>query len=577
MEATRSGATEQEDGDRTELLLYLCEMFTNIPIEVVGAKVSEVMASGVGKARALEILVTSCVELTEKHDGKNSSEPTEEKARNSPSAPEESEMFEMVSLVPVSQETLEEPENQGFQHDADLKVDGRPGQPMEDKAEEAEAEEAEEEQQHREAKTKAGDAKTGSNDPNEMQIECQQQQQQEEKKGSEASDGPKSRLDTMVAIVVEMNSARSSSESAWKLLIHIAEKVVSQPDNLKFRKVPLSEKVRRKLAFLDGAMDLCNAIGFEIISAEGGKQYLLLPDDKLSLDLLRYAVNLFRAASVQFAHMETSKAKQSKQPRSKVGEGIYKKMSKRPSQKISKDLRQKLKNQKRKAELDASLRRPRLSRSQLADLVQKRLRGEAVAPANGFIRKGKVSDFDKARRLQKSIEQMRMNKHRKWRNTQAGRKRVYTVSDLEQMAEQRQKAVSNFGNKHELDKIGKEALKFTNEFRTKHGKPPLEWHQALCDIGRVHSKDMGDGKVPFSHQGFKERVQKYPFRHSAAAENLAMNGGIPEAQVARVSVNGWIDSPGHRKNLLSEQTLCGIGVYRNAKGQYYLTQLFART
>lgn len=26
-------------------------------------------------------------------------------------------------------------------------------------------------------------------------------------------------------------------------------------------------------------------------------------------------------------------------------------------------------------------------------------------------------------------------------------------------------------------KIGKEALKFTNEFRAKHGKPPLKWHQ----------------------------------------------------------------------------------------------------
>jgi len=46
-------------------------------------------------------------------------------------------------------------------------------------------------------------------------------------------------------------------------------------------------------------------------------------------------------------------------------------------------------------------------------------------------------------------------------------------------------------------------------------------------------------------------------------------------QVARVAVEGWIQSPGHRKNLLSNQTLCGIGVYVNAAGAYYLTQLFA--
>ncbi len=86
---------------------------------------------------------------------------------------------------------------------------------------------------------------------------------------------------------------------------------------------------------------------------------------------------------------------------------------------------------------------------------------------------------------------------------------------------------------------------------------------------------MGDGKVPFSHVGFDNRVKQYPFSYRAAAENLAMNYGVSD--VARVAVNGWIESPGHRKNLLSNQTFCGIAVYRNSKGAYYLTQLFART
>uniref|UniRef100_A0A7S4DV39 SCP domain-containing protein n=1 Tax=Lotharella globosa TaxID=91324 RepID=A0A7S4DV39_9EUKA len=223
---------------------------------------------------------------------------------------------------------------------------------------------------------------------------------------------------------------------------------------------------------------------------------------------------------------------------------------------ISKDLREKLRAQKRRAERDSAyLRQSRITKDKMADLVLKRLAGNKEQKngsgggttgtnGTGTIRMGKVSDFNRVRRLQTQIDQVRQNKNKHWRNTRLGRKRVFTVSDLEKMAEERQKAVSNFGNKHELDKIGKEALKYTNEFRAKHGKPPLEWHQALCDIGRVHSKDMGDGKVPFSHVGFKERVAKYPMRHSAAAENLAMNGGIPEAQVARVSVNGWIDSPG---------------------------------
>ncbi len=38
---------------------------------------------------------------------------------------------------------------------------------------------------------------------------------------------------------------------------------------------------------------------------------------------------------------------------------------------------------------------------------------------------------------------------------------------------------------------------------------------------------------------------------------------------------GWIQSPGHRKNLLANSVWCGIGVYRNSEGAFYLTHLFA--
>jgi len=62
-------------------------------------------------------------------------------------------------------------------------------------------------------------------------------------------------------------------------------------------------------------------------------------------------------------------------------------------------------------------------------------------------------------------------------------------------------------------------------------------------------------------------------RYSFAAENVAMSKGLPD--VAKVAVNGWITSPGHRKNLLSRSTWCGIGVYKTSSGAFYLTQLFA--
>jgi len=128
-----------------------------------------------------------------------------------------------------------------------------------------------------------------------------------------------------------------------------------------------------------------------------------------------------------------------------------------------------------------------------------------------------------------------------------------------------------------MDEIGREALRLTNEFRATQGLPPLKWHQALCEIGKEHSKNMGDGKVAFGHDGFNERVAKYPFQPLAAAENVAMSRGISSVQVAKVGVDGWIQSPGHRKNLLSNCNYCGIGVYENAQGAYYLTQLFGLT
>ncbi len=84
---------------------------------------------------------------------------------------------------------------------------------------------------------------------------------------------------------------------------------------------------------------------------------------------------------------------------------------------------------------------------------------------------------------------------------------------------------------------------------------------------------MGDGKVPFGHQGFNERVKQYPFSVRGAAENVAMSQGMRD--VAKVAVDGWIQSPGHRKNLLApSMEYCGIGVYKNSQGAWYLTQLF---
>ena len=85
---------------------------------------------------------------------------------------------------------------------------------------------------------------------------------------------------------------------------------------------------------------------------------------------------------------------------------------------------------------------------------------------------------------------------------------------------------------------------------------------------------MGEKKVPFGHDGFQQRMREVPFAVCSIAENVGMNYGMADA--AQAAVQGWIDSPSHRKNMLSVTSLCAIGVFQNHEGSWYFTQLFVQ-
>jgi len=42
------------------------------------------------------------------------------------------------------------------------------------------------------------------------------------------------------------------------------------------------------------------------------------------------------------------------------------------------------------------------------------------------------------------------------------------------------------------------------------------------------------------------------------------------------AVKGWINSPGHQKNMVGDYNLTGIGIAKNNVGEYYFTQLFVK-
>jgi len=74
-----------------------------------------------------------------------------------------------------------------------------------------------------------------------------------------------------------------------------------------------------------------------------------------------------------------------------------------------------------------------------------------------------------------------------------------------------------------------------------------------------HSVNMAHFRVKVGHDGFSERARKVPMSFiRSCAENVAFNKGAYD--IALVSVNGWINSPGHRKNLLGGFNYCAIGV-----------------
>ena len=126
------------------------------------------------------------------------------------------------------------------------------------------------------------------------------------------------------------------------------------------------------------------------------------------------------------------------------------------------------------------------------------------------------------------------------------------------------------------DQIGKQCLELTNIFRKKNNLPDLKWDDSIWRIAYTHSKNMGDKKVPFGHKGFNERIRQFPFHYSKAFENVFMCNGYSQYDIAQEGVEGWINSPGHRRNLLSDSTHCAIATYRNTNGEYYLTQMFAK-
>lgn len=121
--------------------------------------------------------------------------------------------------------------------------------------------------------------------------------------------------------------------------------------------------------------------------------------------------------------------------------------------------------------------------------------------------------------------------------------------------------------------IETEVLRLVNIERTKAGLKQFKMSSELSKVARIKSQDMADNKY-FSHTSPTygsafDMMDRWGINFNTAGENIAM--GYSGAQSV---VNGWMNSPAHRDNILNGRfNTLGVG-YVKQNGTTYWTQMF---
>ncbi|WP_158217546.1 CAP domain-containing protein [Lottiidibacillus patelloidae] len=116
-----------------------------------------------------------------------------------------------------------------------------------------------------------------------------------------------------------------------------------------------------------------------------------------------------------------------------------------------------------------------------------------------------------------------------------------------------------------------QVLSITNIIRSTFNVNSLAWHEEVANVAFKHSKDMSENNY-FAHESptrgnLGDRLKEGDVSFSFAGENIASN-----YVDALAAVEGWLNSEGHRKALLSDKyTHLGVGVFEK-----YYTQNFIK-
>lgn len=128
---------------------------------------------------------------------------------------------------------------------------------------------------------------------------------------------------------------------------------------------------------------------------------------------------------------------------------------------------------------------------------------------------------------------------------------------------------STVGNAYEL-----EVVQLTNAERVKAGLAPFTMDEKLMAAAREKSADMQTNRY-FSHTSPTfgspfERMKALGISYKSAGENIAQGQRSPQEVV-----QAWMDSPGHRANILNS-TYTHIGVGYIEQGNYWTQQFIQK-
>lgn len=132
--------------------------------------------------------------------------------------------------------------------------------------------------------------------------------------------------------------------------------------------------------------------------------------------------------------------------------------------------------------------------------------------------------------------------------------------------------VSNGANNSCNASFEEEVLRLVNVERTSRGLKALTMPEDLRTVARVRAKETAtlfehtrpDGRSCFT------ALDDAGIDYWTCGENIAMGYATPQSVV-----NGWMNSDGHRRNILNPSfEELGVGCYKNSSGRYCWAQMF---